>query len=103
MELQGLFGDPNYKWGQFVRSKIKNGINAANLLLRGEPYTIEEIESLGMKLTEDGLARVNLGLLDFQNKSVLFQSENSLSASLATGNDDALKYHLWKGTGDHDF
>jgi hypothetical protein len=77
------------------------------MLLRGGPYTIEDLRSLGITLTEDGIKQYQepefAEFAEAQIRLRLSVSEGSLSAALATGNDYSLKYANWTINGDHDF
>ncbi|QDT42546.1 hypothetical protein Pan241w_26310 [Gimesia alba] len=109
LELDAIFGDPPYAPGQLQKIiTIDPAIKAAELLLRGGPFTVEEVRSVGTELTDDALRLMNdetveLDIAEMSIKFVLSHTENRLSSALSTANDNSLKYLVWKQRGEHDF
>ena len=102
-DLPGIFGDANWKWAQFMRQHfVEPGIRAAKLLLRGGPYTREEVNSMGPQKMNGEIEREQ-ELLQFLIRSQLWFSAQQMSAALATGNDYGLKRIAWQTLRDHDF
>lgn len=100
LQLRGLFGDADWKWGWLIRTDVvESGIMAAELLLRGRPFAVEEVRSCCSGIP-DG---VNQEYLERQLRLVLVTTGDRLLAALAQANDYRLSHSLWTETGDHDF
>ena len=107
LSLNALFSDRNWSWGQLQRRfTIEPALKAAQLLIRGGPFTIGEVESTNLSLSCDAVEAVGNGderLLEIMLRSTLAAAEDKLFAALATSNDYELKRTHWKSAGEHDF
>lgn len=103
-EIPSLFQQPKDRWLDLVKSHgLEAPIRVAELLLRGGPYTIEEIESLGLGVNRDEVTVSDQFWLDGILRTNLALSADSISAFLATANDNGLARAQWEMHRGHDF
>jgi hypothetical protein len=100
--LPGLFDDPDWWWGEAIlRGAIDPGRRAAQLLLRGGPFTMEDVTDLAPVGFVGEEQPPDLPWITIRVQ--LERSAQELSSGLAAGNDYRLKRELWKVRREHDF
>jgi hypothetical protein len=96
-----IYGDPSWVWANIIRIQhIEPAVKVTDIFLRGEPYSLEDVRSLGVLKLEPNLEeRFAFMLL----KQHLITLPNTLSANISLGNDFSIKRTQWVQCGEHDF
>jgi hypothetical protein len=102
LELEAIFGDPTWVWGQDQRGMIEKGLLACNLAIAGLDPTDEDLRAIGWFLEsapdpDDWEHRWDLLAQGAQHCARL------MSTAVALYFDDRLRHTVWRSIDDHDF
>jgi len=113
LQLDAIFGDPNWRWATFQRGVVEKGLQACEIALDGFDPTDEQLKQIGWVLSERGAPKVEGAPphpedLDWEMRweYLGFAARHCAQLLLnmvAVYFDDRLRYTVWQANGEHDF
>lgn len=90
-QLESIFGDPGWTWSVWARTQVLDTAKAAvEALIRGEPFSIEDLAAAGSQYNGLPFALEEQELMRFVLESKVQLFPNQIGALISTTYDDAL-------------